>query len=190
MAALVLGAASAANAANNATVTITGTVSDVTCDITSGVKNGDVSLGNRKPSEFIAGKNKFNGMYIIDEYKSFTVGVSGCGGTVEAKKSLKLLVSGTTIGASTDIFNDGQGNVEGQIPNAGVALTYKVGGDGTEELLKKDSRIVLASSKDTTPKAEDFNNKSVVFKAYMASVGANPSPQNIHAPLNFSIAYE
>ncbi|MEK9499145.1 hypothetical protein V2H77_22320 [Photorhabdus sp. P32] len=199
VAALVMGAASAALAdgeenkgGHNATVTVTGTVSDVTCDITSGVKNGDVSLGNHKPGEFKTGEGKFVGMHVVNGYETFTVGVSGCDGTVTAKKSLKLLVSGTTIGASTDIFNDGQGNAEGQTPNAGVALTYKVDGsaDGTEELLKKDSRIVLASSSDKTPKAADFNNKSVVFKAYMASTTDKPSPQHIHAPLTFSIAYE
>ncbi|AKH63503.1 MULTISPECIES: fimbrial protein [Photorhabdus] len=199
VAALVLGAASAALAdevvnkgGHNATVTVTGTVSDVTCDITSGVKNGDVSLGNHKPDEFKTGADKFAGMRVVNGYETFTVGVSGCDGTVTAKKSLKLLVSGTTIATSTDIFNDGQGNAEGQIPNAGVALTYKVDGsaDGTEELLKKDSRIVLASPSGTTPQAADFNNKSVVFKAYMASTVDKPSPQHIHAPLNFSIAYE
>ncbi|KMW72581.1 hypothetical protein TI10_14120 [Photorhabdus luminescens subsp. luminescens] len=199
VAALVMGAASAALAdevvkkgGSNATVTVTGTVSDVTCDITSGVKNGDVSLGNHQPSEFKAGADKLQGMYFVEGYKTFTVGVSGCGGTVAAKKSLKLLVSGTTIGASTDIFNDGQGNTEGQTPNAGVALTYKVDGstDAKEELLKKDSKIVLVSSSDKDPKVGDLNNKSVVFKAYMASANAAPSPQHIHAPLNFTIAYE
>ncbi|MBS9438314.1 type 1 fimbrial protein [Photorhabdus noenieputensis] len=200
VAALVMGAASAALAdgeenkgGHNATVTITGAVSDVTCDITSGVKNGEVSLGNHKPSEFQPGEGKFTGMNVVEGYKTFTVGVNGCDGTVAAKKSLKLLVSGTTIAASTDIFNEGQDNADGQTPNAGVALTYKIDGSGdeTEKLLKKDSRIVLASSEETNPKpVANFNGKSVVFKAYMASVAKEPSTQRIHAPLTFSIAYE
>ncbi|RAW95367.1 hypothetical protein CKY04_17590 [Photorhabdus sp. S8-52] len=195
MAALVLGAASVANAKNNAQVTITGTVSDVSCDITSGVKNGDVSLGNHKPDDFKpgAGSNSLlEGKFVIPGYETFSVGVGGCDGTVAAKKSLKLLVTGATIASTTDVFSDGQGNTQGFVPNAGVALTYKVGDSSTatEELLKKDSKIVLASSSDKDPKVEALNNKSVTFKAYMASVAEKPSPQQIHAPLNFSIAYE
>ncbi|WP_118985214.1 fimbrial protein [Photorhabdus sp. CRCIA-P01] len=196
VAALVLGAASSANAKNNAQVTITGTVSDVSCDITSGVKNGDVSLGNHKPDDFKPGavtNSLLKGKFVIPGYyETFSVGVGGCDGTVAAKKSLKLLVTGATIASTTDVFSDGQGNTQGFVPNAGVALTYKVGNSttATEELLKKDSRIVLASSSDKDPKVEDLNNKSVTFNAYMASVDEKPSPQQIHAPLNFSIAYE
>ncbi|MCT8352152.1 MULTISPECIES: fimbrial protein [Photorhabdus] len=185
VAALVLGAASAANAANNAIVNVTGSIVAATCDVTNPGSNGAVDTGNHKKTDFVKpADNKFPGIeiekYIVQSERHFTIGLANCDADNKEAGKVKLYVTGNTLNQSEYLFN----NVKSE--QSGIVLTYPEGNE--VKPVKSGSIISMIVPNDTAGKA-DFNKSHVDFTAYIASNKDAPKEQLIDAPITFSYAY-
>ncbi|MBS9432003.1 fimbrial protein [Photorhabdus hainanensis] len=180
VAALVMGAASAANAKNNAEVTITGMIVAATCDVTSPRANGNVDLGNHAAGTFAIGSGNLAALksYSHDSQTKFEVGVTNCDAQNTKEKSVQLVVTGNTLHGSEIVFNKDQG------VNAGAALSY-VAADGKETLVKNGDTVPLSGGTE----ADHFNNSKVEFTAYLAAKSLPPAQVRVDAPITFSYAY-
>ncbi|WP_289994871.1 fimbrial protein [Photorhabdus laumondii] len=199
VAALVMGAASAALAASagdpptpekehvgkNTTVMITGVVVAATCDVSSSNTGANVDLGNATPAAFTAGSpidtQKSIASYVVQNPRPITIYLSNCDDKNTDKNKVQLRVTGPVLGGSENvIFNNSE---DGK--NVGAILTYM---DGT-------TKRVVANNSDVSLKAEgskgtDFNGQSITFIAYMASIVPKPeAKQHVNAPITFSYAY-
>ncbi|PQQ41764.1 hypothetical protein C6H65_07610 [Photorhabdus luminescens] len=198
VAALVLGAASAALAeettpttpeeghvGKNTQVIITGSVVAATCDVTTTSANGKVDLGNAsenafKPSTFTDQKGIVS--YAKEASRPITIALSNCDDKNTEADKVQLHVTGPVLGGSSNvIFNNSE---DGK--NVGAILTYE-SGSGTakkSEVVPNNGYVPLGAT------GTDFNGQSITFTAYMASTVSKPgSNQHVNAPITFSYAY-
>ncbi|OCQ54176.1 Fimbrial protein [Photorhabdus australis subsp. thailandensis] len=195
VAALVMGAASAALAAGeetdagrvgkNTMVTITGNVVAATCDVTSPNANGKVDLGNAsenafKPSTFTDQKGIVS--YAKEASRPITIALSNCDDKNTEAGKVQLHVTGPVLGGSNNVIFNNSGDGK----NVGAILTYE-SGSGT------DKKQVVVSNNSNVPlgaTGTEFNGQSITFTAYMASTILKPgSNQHVDAPITFSYAY-
>ncbi|MCC8464278.1 fimbrial protein [Photorhabdus bodei] len=189
VAALVLGAASAALAeghvGKNTTVTITGNVVAATCDVTSPNANGKVDLGNASATAFIASTftdQKGIVSYVKDAPRLITVSLINCDDDNTDASKVQLRVTGPVLdGSNNAIFNESGGG-----KNVGAILTYESG----KKVVPNNGYVPLTGTAATGAKGKDFDGFAVTFTAYMASTILKPgSDQTIDAPITFSYAY-
>ncbi|OWO79187.1 hypothetical protein B5C26_21700 [Photorhabdus luminescens] len=187
VAALVLGAASAANAANNAIVNVTGTIVTATCDVTTPGSNGAVDTGNYTEKAFeLAPGDKFPNTgitkYIPGSERHFTIGLANCDVDNKEASKVKLYVTGKTLGPSGYLFNQ---DSNGQ---AGIVLTYLE--NKVSKPIKSDSTIPMVVPPAKENEAIDANNSSAEFTVYIATKAeATIKHQRVDAPITFSYAY-
>ncbi|MCW7546672.1 fimbrial protein [Photorhabdus sp. APURE] len=195
VAALVMGAASAALAAGEATeeghvgkntmVTITGNVVAATCDVTSPNANGKVDLGNASENAFLASTftdQKGIVSYAKEASRPITIALSNCDDKNTVADKVQLHVTGPVLNGSNNlIFNNSE---DGK--NVGAILTYK-DKEAKETVVSNNSNVLLGAKGST---GAEFNGQSITFTAYMASIVPKPgSNQHVNAPITFSYAY-
>ncbi|MCC8457983.1 fimbrial protein [Photorhabdus aegyptia] len=201
VAALVMGAASAASAADETTkvghvakntqVRITGSVVAATCDVTSPSANGKVDLGNASANAFepsIFTDQKGIVSYAKDVApRLITVSLMNCDDDNTDAGKVQLRVTGPVLdGSGNAIFNE-----SGDGKNVGAILTYETGTDKKREAVLNNGYVPLTGTAPATgAKGKDFDGFAVTFTAYMASTILKPgSNQAIDAPITFSYAY-
>lgn len=162
-----------AQAATNSTIQITGTVVAATCDVSSSTASLD--LGNHSPSAFTAVATP-----VADSVRQFSVGLSNCQNPLDIGDTANLIVTGTTLGGSTNIFNTSG-------TNAGVMLSLT----STPTVFINSGDELLVATATTTTDATDFNNQSLTFNAGMASSSSLSGVElgAISAPITFQFAY-
>lgn len=188
VAAMVMTGVSAAHAGDQPQVTITGDVSAVSCTVNASASQNSVSLGNRAASQFAAGAGIYSHLhYVADTKKTFSVGLSGCSGNAAKDGVVSLMVTGTPIAGADGVYSGGQNATVGTA-GASLAAPLDLTKPNEEALITNGTPVPVYKfvSGDTSANGD---GKFVTFTTYMASTSANPAPQHIEAPLNFSIAY-
>jgi major type 1 subunit fimbrin (pilin) len=185
--AIIIGSVTGAQAATQPMVTITGDVTAVSCNVNASVPQNQINLGNFTDADFAAGTGIYTNLYTVaNSMQTFSVGVNGCSGTAGAAGgTVSLMVTGTTIGGQTAVYNGGVGSTVG---TAGASLAAPATIGGAVALVNNNSLVpvkAIAAAGD----AADANGGSVTFTTYMASATSTPAVQHIVAPINFSVAY-
>lgn len=170
---LLLTLVNGAQAASNTTVQITGSVVAATCDVSSSTTNLD--LGNYTPGDFTAVATP-----IADSVQQFVVSLTNCQNPLEIDDTANLVVAGTTLGGSTNIFNTSG-------TNAGVMLSQT----STPTAFINTGDKLLVSTATKTTDASDFNGKSLRFNAGLASSSSlnGVNIGTVSAPITFQFVY-
>ncbi|WP_445495884.1 fimbrial protein [Photorhabdus sp. SF281] len=190
VAALVLGAASAANAANNTIVNVTGMIVAATCDVTNPGSNGSVDTGNHKNTDFDAAGTKFPGTgilkFIKDSERHFTIGLSNCSKENTDTGKVKLYVTGQTLQKSGGYLFNKETN-----ESAGIVLLNSLE-NNVFTPIKSESTVpmIVSTVKKDNKEEPDMTNSHAEFVVYIATTGEGvPEHQKINAPITFSYAY-
>ncbi|MCC8420420.1 fimbrial protein [Photorhabdus thracensis] len=191
VAALVLGAASAANAANNAIVNVTGSIVTATCDVTNPGSNGTVDTGNHIKTAFTAppdGKFPNAGIskFINDSERHFTIGLADCSSDNKDASKVKLYVTGNTLeGSGGYLFNK---DINKQ---AGIVLSYLENNVLTPIKSESTVAMIVPNVKKDNKEEPDIKNSYAEFVVYIATKSKDaPGNQRITAPITFSYAYD
>lgn len=198
VAALVMGAASAALAAgeenkggNNTTVNVTGTIVTATCDVTNPGSNGTVDTGNHTKVEFVdPPSNKFPNAgiekFILSSERHFTIGLANCSSDNKDATKVKLYVTGQTLNRSGGyLFN------KDSKEQAGIILNHLE--NDVLKPIKSESLIdmTVPSVKIDDKDSADIKNSYAKFVVFIATTGKDvPGNQRIYAPITFSYAYD
>lgn len=170
---LFLTLAGSVQAASNTTVQITGSVVAATCDVSSSTTHLD--LGNYTPAQFTAVSTP-----IESSVKQFSVSLSNCQEPLAVGDTANLVVSGPTLDAVTNIFSD-------SAMNTGVMLSQA----STPNVFINTGDPLLVSTATTTDDSSDFNGKSLVFNAGLASSSSSSGVDIglVSAPITFQFVY-
>lgn len=180
VASLVLAGITAAHAGTPATVTVTGSVDSTSCNLdVNGAAKENLPLGGWVASQFAAGTGVLSSLKVVDASKQpIVLNLSGCAGKGDGD-TLKVEVTGNTLTANSDIFNQDTAGT------AGVALT--VTPTGGQEALVEDKGSYTAYTYAAGTAVGTADNQSITFHAYMASPDATPATQKVTAPINFTV---
>ncbi|MCC8382218.1 hypothetical protein GPY51_07845 [Photorhabdus laumondii subsp. laumondii] len=190
VAALVLGAASAANAANNAIVNVTGSIVTATCDVTNPGSNGTVDTGNYIKTDFKDSGTKFPNAgiskFINDSERHFTIGLADCSSDNKDASKVKLYVTGNTLeGSGGYLFNK---DINKQ---AGIVLSYLENNVLTPIKSESTVAMIVPNVKKDNKEEPDIKNSYAEFVVYIATKSKDaPGNQRITAPITFSYAYD
>ncbi|MDK1711687.1 fimbrial protein [Serratia marcescens] len=188
VAALVMGAMSAANAASVADLTFTGAVTKATCDVNVvGGNTQTISLGKYAAAEFVA-----VGTPLAKSSKQVTLSFGSCiGEQIAAGDSLVLSVSQQS-GLVPALSNAGLwgDNAIG----VGVQLTAESQDPDlipVDTLTPDENEMQIFTADNETP-AADAAPQPVVLTAALASYlpSASITSGTIKAPLEFSVSYD
>ena len=168
---LLLIASGTTQAASNAQLTVTANVVASTCDILLSTNNLDI--GNHAQSMFTSVSTP-----VAASNKTFKISLNNCDAPA-ASKVASVAITGKTLGGYPTLFNTTD-------TNTGITFN-KV---GSSEYLKSGDELVLASADGESPKAADFNGKSLSLQAGLASsVTSGIDIGAVSAPVLFSFAY-
>lgn len=170
---LLLTLANGAQAASNTTVQITGSVVAATCDVSSSATNLD--LGNYTPSEFTTVATPITG-----SMQQFSVSLTNCQNPLKSGDTANLVVAGTTLGGSTNIFNSSG-------TNAGVMLSQA---SSPTVFINAGDKLLVSTATEIT-NSTDFNGKSLSFIAGLASSSSKNGVNigTVSAPITFQFVY-
>ena len=189
VAALVMGAMSAANAASVADLTFTGAVTKATCDVNvAGGNTQTINLGKYAAAEFVAVGTPLN-----KSSKQVTLSFSSCvGEQIAAGESLVLSVSQQSS-VSPVLSNAG---LWGDNPiGVGVRLTAESQDPDlipVDALTPDENEMEIFTADDVASPAADAAPQPVVLTAALASYlpSASITSGTIKAPLEFSVSYD